>query len=238
MVFPVDYIFKENMKRDEIGDTTDLTTWQIDSALMANSIFLKDISDSIFLETFINSMIVEFEKLGFTIYTENYIDSFLFFQTPAYILNFAQLELEEHYLEHEDSQEFGDYIYYKTIDLDAITFNSWLELSMLNNNKKGRKLFFASETIADIVDGYFSENIFTGGVKYKYQTIEVDVDIIYRYSEMLGRRYAGYTYDFLMNEYIVKNFPENKKLHYYMHFNRENNSLDMTNEERFILLEE
>ncbi|MEZ5195930.1 MAG: hypothetical protein R2764_05900 [Bacteroidales bacterium] len=163
---------------------------------------------------------------------------FLFFQTPAYILNIAQLELEEHYLEHEDSQEFGEYVYYKTIDLNAVTFNTWLELSMLNNEHKGRRLFFTSETIADIVDGYFSENVFTGGVKYKYQTIEIDVDVVYRYCELLGRRYAGYTYDFLMNEYIAKNFPPNKKRRYYMHFNRQNKTLDITYDERFILLEE
>ncbi|MEZ5195931.1 MAG: hypothetical protein R2764_05905 [Bacteroidales bacterium] len=51
-----------------------MAPWQVDSARMANSLFLQDISDSVFLETFINSMILEFEKLGFTIYTEAYID--------------------------------------------------------------------------------------------------------------------------------------------------------------------
>jgi len=238
MIFPTDYVFKINLKQSEIGDTTGMTSLEIDSTLKANSLFLKNISDSIFLETFINSMMTEFEKLGFNVYTENYIDSFLFFQSPAYIFNIAQIELEEHYLEYEDEEELGDNIYHKSLDLDAVSLNSWFELSQLNGEEEGRKLFYASETIADITDGYFSQNIFTGAVEYKYQTIELDVDIIYRYIELLGRRYAGYTFDYILNEYIKDNFPPNKRRKYYMRYNRPNRTLDPASDNRFIILEE
>lgn len=238
MMLPIDYLFKTNLKTGDLGDTTGMQDLEIDSVLMAKSLFLKDISDSVFLETYINSMIREFEKLGFTVYTENYIDSFLFFQTPAYIFNIAQLELEEHTIEFEDSDIIRGTEYFKKLKLNAVTINSWFELSTLNPEEEGRKLFFADETIADIVDGYFGENLFTGGVKYNYRIIELDEEIIYRYCELLGRRYAGYTYDYLMNEYIKKNFPSNKKLRFYMHYNRWNNTLDPTVEDRFFLLEE
>jgi len=238
MIFPTDYVFKINLKRSEIGDTTGMTSMELDSTLEANSLFLKNISDSIFLETFINSMIIEFEKLGFDVYTENYIDSFLFFQSPAYIFNIAQIELEEHYLDYEDEEEFGDNIYHKSLDLDAVSLNSWFELSKLNGKEEGRKLFYTSETIADIADGYFTENIFTGKVQYKYQIIDLDVDIIYRYAEHLGQRYAGYTFDYILNEYIKENFPPDKKRRYYMRYNRPNNTLDPASDNRFIILEE
>ena len=238
MILPIDYLYKTNLKTNDLRDTTGLSDWEIDSVLLANSFFLKDISDSVFLETFINSLIIEFEKLGFTVYTENYIDSFLFFQTPAYIFNIAQLELEEHTFEFKDSELIRGTEYFKKLNLNAITINSWIEISTLNAEEEGRKLFFADETIADIVDGYFGENLFTGGVKYNYRIVEMDEEIIYRYCELLGRRYAGYTYDFLMNEYIQQNFPSNKKLRFYMHYNRSNKTLDTTVEDRFVLLEE
>lgn len=237
MIFPTDYVFKINLKRSEIGDTKGMTSLEVDSTLKANSLFLKNISDSVFLETFINSMIVEFEKLGFKVYTESSLDSFLFIRSTAYILNIAQIEIEEHYYEYEDSENFDDYVYYKTIDLNAVSFNNWFELTKLNPNKKGRKVFYATETIADRINGYFTENIFTGEVKYKYYTNEIDTDIIYRYCEILGRRYAGYTYDYILNEYIAKNFPANKKRRYYMRYNRQNNSLDPASRNRFIILE-
>jgi len=237
MILPSDYIFKNNLKIDELGDTTEMTVWELDSALMAGSLFLNDISDSIFLETFINSMIEEFEKLGFKVYTESSLDSFLFIRSTAYILNIAQIEVEEHYYEYEDSQNFDDYVYYKTMDLNAVSFNNWFELTKLNPKEEGRKVFYAYETIADQINGYFAENIFTGEVKYKYYINEIDTDIIYRYCEILGRRYAGYTYDYIMNEHIAKNFPANKKRRYYMRYNRQNNSLDPASRNRFIILE-
>jgi hypothetical protein len=52
MIFPTDYVFKINLKQSEIGDTTGMSGLEIDSTLKANSLFLKNISDSIFLETF------------------------------------------------------------------------------------------------------------------------------------------------------------------------------------------
>jgi hypothetical protein len=238
MILPTNYVFKNNLKLDEIGDTSWLSPTQKDSLKIVKSLLLKNISDSIVLENFINSMISEFEKLGVKVYLNNDPDSFMFFQSPAYFLNIAQLQLEEGYNEFKDSDEFGGNTYYKKFQSNAITFNTWLELSQLNPKKEGRKLFFATETIADVVDGYFTENLLTGEIKYKYQIMEIDVDIIYHYCEVLGARYAGYTYDYFMNTYIMNHFPSGKKRNFYMHYNRSNNTLDATWDERFELMEE
>jgi hypothetical protein len=237
MIIPADYIFKNNLKLSETGDTTGKSGNQTDSLLMAKSLFLKDISDSVFLETFINSMIAEFEKLGIKVYVNN-TDTFLFLSSPAFVLNIAQLEVEETILNHKDTEDYEGTTYYKTIKTNAVNVNSWFELSWLNPKKEGRKLFFASETIADIVDGYFTQNLITGQVYYKYDIIEMDVDVIYRYCELLGIRYAGYTFDYLMNQYIISNFPQDRKIRYFMHYNRYYNTLDPTWDERFEVIEE
>jgi hypothetical protein len=238
MILPTNYVFKKNLKVDELGEIKDLTDMQKDSALMANSSFLKEISDSVFLETFINSMLIEFEKLGFKVYTENQLDSFLFIKTPAFIFNIAQIELEEHYNVHEDQQDFGEYTYYKKVDLDAISYHFWFELSELNEENEKTKLFYTSETINDVVYGYFAENLFTGDVKYKYNVNEIDLDIIYRYSGIFGERYAGYTFDYLMNQYISENWPPDTKLQFYMQYKRANNTLDPTINDKFLEMEE
>ncbi len=234
MIIPANYVFKVNLKRNELGDTSHMTQSQIDSVALAKSLFLKDISDSIFLTVFINSMIDEFTRLGFKVYTDNSIDTFLFIHSQAYLFNIAQIELDEHYLKHEDEESLGGYVYHKSMDLNAVTFDNWFELTQLNPKKEGRKLFFATETISDIIDGYFAENVFTGDVQYKYQKADIDVDIIYQYCELLGQRYAGYTYDYLMNQYIRENYPSGNKRRYYMRYNRPNNTLDPTSEDKFI----
>ncbi|MCB2221094.1 MAG: hypothetical protein KQI35_11920 [Bacteroidetes bacterium] len=237
LVLPTNYVFKENLKRSEAGDTSGMTGAQVDSLLMAKSILLKDISDSIFLETFINSMMIEFEKLGFKVYNQSYADSILFIKSPAYILNIGQILIEEHYNKYKDQEEIGDYEYFKTIDQNALTFNFWFELGELNDEQQDPKLFFASETINDLVTGYFLENPFTGNVKYKYNVSEIDLDLVYKYCAILGERYAGYTYDYLMNKYIQENWDLYREPYFYMHYKRYNKSLDSTEEERFIEME-
>lgn len=237
MVLPTNYVFKKNLKVEETEDIKDLDEMQKDSAMMANSAFLKNISDSIVLETFINSMIIEFEQLGFKVYTETQLDSFLFIKTPAYIFNIAQIELEEHYNVHEDKQDFGEYTYYKAVDLDAVSYNFWFELSELNDGNEDTKLLYSSETINDVVYGYFAENMFTGGVKYKYNINEIDLDVIYRYCGVFGERNAGYAFDYLMNKYIMENWPPDKKLRFYMQYKRMHNTLDPTINDKFVELE-
>ncbi len=238
MILPVNYVFKENLKRSEAGDTTGMSSEAIDSLLLAKSVLLKDISDSIFLETFINSMMIEFEKLGFKVYNQSYADSFLYIRSPAYILNIAQILVEEHYNQYQDKEEIGDYEYFKTINQNALTFNFWFELGELNDEKQDPELFYSSETINDLVTGYFIENPFTGAVKYKYQISEIDLDIVYEYCNILGQRYAGYTYDYLMNKYINENWDSYREPYYYMHYKRYNNTLDPTEEEHFIEMEQ
>ncbi len=237
MILPTNYVFKKNLKVTEAGDIRDMTDMQKDSALMANSSFLKNISDSIVLETFINSLIIEFEQLGFKVYTESQLDSFLFIKTPAFIFNIAQIELEEHYNVHEDQQDFGSYTYHKSVDLNAISYNFWFELSELNNGSENTKLLYTSETINDVVYGYFAENMFTGNIKYKYNLNEIDLDVIYRYCAIFGERNAGYTYDYLMNKYIIKNWPPDKTHRFYMQYKRRNNTLDPTINDKFVELD-
>ena len=238
LILPANYVFKKNQKIDNQKELKNLSEPEKDSVLMAKSSLLKDVSDSIFLERFINSLYTEFEDLGFTVYTENYLDSFLFIQTPAYIFNIAQIELEELYTVYEDQQDFGDLTYFKNFDLNAINYSFWFELSELNDGKENTKLFYISETINDQIYGYFAENIFTGDVNYKYNITEIDLDVIYHYCDIYGRRHAGYTFDYIMNKYITENWPSNKRIPYYMHYNRENNTLDLTLEDKFILIEE
>ena len=145
--------------------------------------------------------------------------------------------LEEHYVKHEDEEEYGELTYYKSLDLDAVTFNFWFELSLLNDASENTHLFFADETIHDVVDGYFSQNLISGDVKYKYHISELDTSIIYQYSGVYGSRYAGYVFDFLMNRYIREHWSSPSRQPYYMRYNRSNKTLDPAAEEQLIEME-
>ena len=238
LVMPTNEILKINMKRDELGeDTINMEWWQIDSLLMANSLFLKDISDSIFLEAYYNSFFDELDKLHIKTYTEDYIDSFLFMKSPAFLLNIAQIEVDEYIKEFRDSEEYDDFVYSKTLPLNAVSISTWFEISRMNNNNDSRRVFFAEDEVTDNAYGYFSENLFTGRVSYKYFLREMELEDIYRKCQDLGRKYAGYVFDYIMNSYISRNFPPDRKRQYYMHYKRSLNSFEPAYENRFILME-
>ncbi len=238
LVMPTNDIFKVNMKLDELGDdTVGMDEWQIDSALMANSKFLKDISDSIFLEAYYNSFFEELGRLNIKTFNEEYIDSFLFIKSPAFLLNIAQIEVDEYIKDFKDSQEYDDFVYTKTLPLNAVSINTWFEISRLNNNKGSRRVFFVEDDVSDNAYGYFSENLFTGQISYKYFLREIEVEDIYRKCEELGEQYAGYVFDYIMNSYISRNFPSDRKRKYYMHYKRSINSYEPAYENRFILME-
>ncbi|MCB0822719.1 MAG: hypothetical protein KDC09_08490 [Bacteroidales bacterium] len=237
MVLPTYVVFKDNLKTGEVKGLKKMSETEADSALLANSIFLKDISDSIFLERFTNSFLIELEALGIKVYNESYADSFLYLPSEAYIINVAQILLEEHYNRHEDKETIGEYEYFKTVDQNALTYNFWFEFTQVRNEKTPPKLFYTSETINDLVNGYFVENPFTGSVKYKYSVSEIDLDIIYEYAEILGQRYAGYFYDYLMNGFIYYNWTQKREPYFWMHYKRYNNTLDPDDDARFMEME-
>ncbi len=238
LVIPTNDIIRINMKDDNLGDdTVGMEEWQIDSLLLANSLFLKNISDSVFLETYYNSFFEELEKLNIKVYTEDQTDSFLFMKSPAYLLNIAQIEIDEYIKEFKDSETFDDFVYSKTLPLNAVSINTWFEISRLNKVKSARRVFFAEDEVSDNAYGYFSENLFSGQVSYKYFLREMETDDIYRKCDELGEKYAGYIFDYIMNSYISANFPADRKRKYYMHYKRSINSLEPAYENRFILME-
>ncbi len=57
---------------------------------------------------------------------------------------------------------------------------------------------FTSHFIMDALEGRFVKNIFTGEVKFKYDLTPVEADQIYQLVEILGEKYAGYIFDYLL----------------------------------------
>lgn len=226
LVLPPDYLIKTNLKTNEAGITGDMDQYEKDSLLLAESLFLKDISDSAFLETYVNTYLDELEKYGITIFTREYADSFMFILTPAYIINMAQMELEEYYLKQEDSDEFGGYVYYKTMYLNAVSLNTWFEVSELNSSRNGIEVLFHGYEISDYLSGYFTENLFNGKVNYKYHISEMTSDDINDDCEWLAMLHASWTFDYLLNRYISQHAPPGKKRRFFLHYNLKKNSFD------------
>jgi len=234
-----DYIYKKSLKEWEIDSADKLDEWTLDSLLWANSMFLQFIDDSLFLHYYVSNYIGELENHGFKIYREDSLMSFLSGKNNAFIVNMAQLEIEEYIMPIQEEEQFGDYVYYEVVDLNAINLNSWFEISRVND-EEDVALFFASHYLTDEMEGYFRYYFFTGEVGFNYEVDTIPMTNIYKLSALAGYVYAGYTFDYLMNKYIDKRMMQEgrDRSKIYYHYSRRGKYIDEADEEeRFIPLD-
>ena len=147
----------------------------------------------------------------------------------------AQLEVEEYVMPIKEEAEFGEYVYYHNIDLNALNLNSWFEITPVNDNEDPG-LLFSSMYATDGLEGYFKFNYFTGDVKFMYQIDTLYMDRVYRLAALSGYIYAGYTFDYLLNKYIDKRMQEEgrQRSKIYYHYSRKGYLVPGKDDERFI----
>jgi hypothetical protein len=73
-------------------------------------------------------------------------------------------------------------------------------------------------------------------VRYKYTIDSLKTKDVYEMGTYLGKKHAGYLYDFFMNQYIAKHLPEGIKMEDYYHYNRPRKSIVSAYEDRFEIL--
>jgi len=239
LVIPPDYIFKKSLKEWQLDSLDDLDELARDSLLLERSMFLKNINDSLFLYHYLANYVTELQMLGFDVYGEDSLMSFLSGRSNAFIVNIAQMEIEEYIMPIREEEQFGDYVYYEEVDLNAINLNSWFEISRVNEDED-KALFFASHYLTDEMEGYFRYYFFTGEVNFNYEVDTIPMQNVYRLASLAGYTYAGYTFDYLMNKYIDKRMESEKRdrSKIYYHYSRRGKYIDEADEnERFIPME-
>jgi hypothetical protein len=209
LVLAPEFIFKDNLKTYEFPRLDSLEEWEQDSLLLAGSLFLKDIDDSVLMDRFIGSFTGRLQKHGFSVMRESSIDQFLTEHQHGLVFNFAQVSIEEFVHPYNfDYDLFGEAYSVTDIDLNAISINVWIEVSRLNSQTKN-KVLFASDFLTDELDGYFRQYIFTGETKFEYTIDTISTSDIEDFADMLGSKYADNLYDYFLNEYVRSNAPEN-----------------------------
>lgn len=239
LVIPPDYLFKTSLKEWQVDSLEDITDWETDSILFENSLYLKHIDDSVVLDYYTSNFITEMKEYGFKVYGKDSLMAFLNGQQNAFIVNMAQLEIEEYLMPIKEEEEFGEYVYYEVIDLNAVNLNSWFEISRVNDDERV-ELFFSSFYATDDLEGYFTFNYFTGSVGFRYSIDTLRLDEIYQLSAMAGYIYAGYTFDYLMNLHVRKRMEQEGRppTEVYFHYNRRNGYITPAKEDtRFLPME-
>lgn len=227
--FPAE-IIKTNLKIQQYKTADSLDQHRLDSASPAKSIFLRQINDSLFLLHFKNEFIKELHAFGYHVYELEDIDDFIALKDSSYVLNLAQLEIEEYiYVGYKD-----EFVYYVNdtsakIYLNAVNLNSWFEL---NRNQFPNEVYPVLYSSYYILDKITDMSTYARTSKYKQDTIKMED--IYKLAELAGKYNAVNFYDYILNLHIQDQIPEGRIPNYYFHYNRRGRSIQTFYNDAFI----
>lgn len=230
LLLKTDVIIKKNMKIN----ADELPANKRDSLALAESVILKNLVDTTFVNLLFSGLTDGMNKKKFRVFLEERVDTFLLVHPAAYIFYLAQMEIEESTVNYTDSAMYDSTMYYQQFDLNSIDLNLWYELSEQNGDQKTSKVLFSSASASDQIDGYFHKAFFELP-KYYYTRKDITISDIYLLTSSFGNDNAGYIYDFFMNDYIYKNYKGNKKPKY-LHYNSQTGKIYPSGYHRFIFM--
>jgi len=236
LILKPEFLYKDNLKDYQIVNKDSLKEEEIDSILFFSSIYLKGIEDRVFIDTLVGNLEKNLERFGFNIYAEDQMEEFMALQQPAYVVNIAQILIEEYVYPYEaEAVIYNEVVSVKDIDLNALNINIWFELNPVNSEDEAARVLFTSDQIYDDMEGRFIGGLFGSDLKFEYTVDSLKIDEIYYAGTALGRKYAMYFNDYFLNRYILKNLPSSYNLEEYYHYNPSSGKIYPIEEEyRFI----
>lgn len=229
-VSPPSFLYKYNLKTGILDSITYANAREKDSILWVHSDFIRRINDSVFIARFMKGYLSELKKYGFrlkdTVYGNN-----------GYRIHVAQIELEEQYYHYADTAYYGNGVYVHRQKLNALDVSSWFQVQgPMIKSPKG-KVLFAENLLTDDMEGHFAVDPYSGNIKFLYTLDSLTVKKIYSYAQNLGRTYAGYTFDYLLNTFLNRKLPASRRTDRYWRYDPYRKKLFVAYDDRFVPLD-
>ena len=230
-VTPPSFLYKYNLKTGILDSISYKNKREKDSILWIHSKFVQHIVDSVFIRDFTKGYTTELKKYGLHVLAGNGPDS------NTYTVDIAQIELEEQYYFFSDTAYYGNDIYVHHQFLNALDVSFWFSLHGPLVPGKSGKVLFAENLLTDNINGHFDVDAYTGNVKYLYRLDSLTVKKIYTYAQNLGRTYAGYTFDYLLNRFLDKNISASHRTKHYWRYDPYRRKFFPALDDRFVPLQ-
>ena len=194
-----DRLIKKNLRNDSLPAELDTASLQTQIDYMEGQIkVVNKIDDDQFLDILYLTMKETLEDYGLTVKyweeTGKQPDS------VHWVIDIPRIEVTE----VNDSQLFCDWLYgnrYCTdVPVDLVNVAAWFDL--LNGDTD--QTAFTEQNYFNDTDVIFDIDYQSGNVIAKSYSDAISIDGFYRFATILGKLYAGYCYDFMLNEYLDK----------------------------------
>lgn len=158
---------------------------------------LQGFSQNLFLDVMYEAYADMLRVYGLDVYVPEDIDN-VQVDSTHWLVMLSRMEISGRITEYEDylfsdTDEFS----YKH-PLNTVNVASWFEI----NDGEWRPVQFCEHNLMDGFDSKADYSLWKGQVDYEYTIDTLTLNDVYNYAVYLGKLYAGYTYDYMMNSYV------------------------------------
>ena len=232
MIVPLYELYKDNLTIS-FDTAVSYSPQQSDSIAWVQSCFIKHVSDSLFLTTFTNSLIDKLSADGYDVYVDGSSDIFLSLPDPKWMVQIAQLQLnEQHSYNYYDLYAVdGSEPATESLRINRVNLSSWFEVSRANTEKK--QVLYLDGYIQDDIKRGVNFDLMEGSIGLEQIRDSIKMNDVYKMAFDLGQKHAELLFDYFMNDYIRENLPAGIVNRQYFRFDRKSNSLKKGLKERF-----
>ena len=235
IVLQPDQLFKINQKLYLLDSLGPVDKDREAEVLLENSLFLKDLNDSRFVDNYMLGYKNELARFGFHVYDASTMDQLPAKDSNVIQVSVAQIELEETLYPFRDETQIYRQNYFHDHQLNAVFVNSWFDITPSNHKSS---IYFATDMLVDQVESTFDYDVFSDQVRYMYNLEPMSTDMLYQFAYDLGRVYAGYTFDYLLNTELDRVLPPEDRTDRYWRYDPFSQTFFLAGEDRFISLDE
>lgn len=198
-LFVPDMLIKNNLRDDTIPSEMDTLSDEAKIAYLEKQIKVIDkVDDTKFIDILYFSMEKELRAYGLDI--EYWPVDSIPADSLHWVIDIPKVEVTEFVDYQRVAAKFFDNIVYVTVPVDMVNVATWFDL----NDDKTDETAFVEQNYSNDYDGFFDVDD-NERVIAKIYADSIDLDGFYRFANMLGKLYAGYCFDYLMNNYIDSN---------------------------------
>lgn len=158
---------------------------------------LDNFSQDLFLDVMYNAYAKAMEDYGIEVYVPEDADN-VQVDSIHWLVILSRMEISGRITEYEDYlfSETDEFSYKHP--LNTVNVASWFEI----NDGDWKPVLFCEHNLMDGFDSEADYSFWTRKIDYNYTIDTLKVEDVYNYAVYLGKLYAGYTYDYMMNSYV------------------------------------
>lgn len=164
---------------------------------------LQGFSQDLFLDVMYNAYAQTLGDYGVQVYVPDNMDE-VPVDSTHWLVMLSRMEITGRITEYEDYlfSDTDEYSYKHP--LNTVNVASWFEI----NDGDWKPVLFSEHNLMDGFDSRADFSIWTNTIDYHYTIDTLKLNDVYNYAVYLGKLYAGYTYDYMMNSYVGAELKE------------------------------